>query len=217
VYKEKDINKFLQYLKNINYNGDEIEIIVVDGDNGSTINSITIEDIIKLSCAKGRANQMNEGAKKATGEILLFLHADTYLPKNAIALIINTLSSHTISAGAFDLDFDTDNKKIKTIAKVASWRSRKTQLPYGDQAIFIKRKVFERVKGYENYLLMEDINLMQKLKKKKFQIKILDQKVITSAKKWEENGVVKNTLRNWLLIGLYFCGIHPNRLAKYYK
>jgi rSAM/selenodomain-associated transferase 2 len=160
---------------------------------------------------------MNEGAKKATGEILLFLHADTYLPKNAIALIINTLSSHTISAGAFDLDFDTDNKKIKTIAKVASWRSRKTQLPYGDQAIFIKRKVFERVKGYENYLLMEDINLMQKLKKKKFQIKILDQKVITSAKKWEENGVVKNTLRNWLLIGLYFCGIHPNRLAKYYK
>jgi len=160
---------------------------------------------------------MNEGANKATGDFLLFLHADTFLPKNAIALICETLSSHTISAGAFDLDFDTQDKKIKTIAKVASWRSRKTRLPYGDQAIFIKRKVFQRVKGYENFLLMEDVNLMQKLKKNHFEIKILDQKVITSARKWEENGLVKNTLRNWLLISLYFCGIHPNKLAKFYK
>ncbi len=160
---------------------------------------------------------MNKGSNKASGDYLLFLHADTYLPRDAYSLIINTLSSPTISAGAFDLDFDTDDKKLKTLAKIASWRSRKTKLPYGDQAIFIKRKVFERVKGYESYMLMEDINLMQKLKKKHFNIKILDQKVITSAKKYEVNGVVKNTLRNWLLQALYFCGINPNRLAKFYK
>ena len=189
----------------------------MDGNDGSTINTITIEDIIKLSSKKGRANQMNEGSKKATGEFLLFLHADTYLPKSAISLIIDTLSNHTISAGAFDLDFDTTDRKIKNIAKIASWRSRKTRLPYGDQAIFIKSKVFQRIKRYENYMLMEDINLMQKLKKKKFQIKILDQKVITSAKKYEVNGIVKNVLRNWLLQTLYFCGINPNRLAKFYK
>ena len=100
---------------------------------------------------------------------------------------------------------------------MASWRSRKTRLPYGDQAIFIKKETFEKLRGYENIALMEDINLMQKLKRKKFKIKILKQKVTTSARKYEKNGLLYNVLRNWILLSLYFLGVSPNKIAKFYN
>jgi len=170
---------------------------------------------IKISSKKGRANQMNEGAKVASSEILLFLHADTLLPNEACALITETLND--ADAGAFDLSFDSNNLFLKTIAKVASWRSRLTKLPYGDQAIFIKKDVFHTLNGYEDLPLMEDVNLMQKLKKYNYKINILPQKVITSARKWENSGIIYITVRNWILISLYYCGVHPNKLAKYYK
>ena len=122
-----------------------------------------------------------------------------------------------VVAGAFDLDFDTQKSTLKFIAKVASWRSRKTRLPYGDQAIFIRKEVFERVGGYENIALMEDVNLMQKLKKEKLKIEIINQKVTTSPRRYEKNGILFNLLKNWVLISLYFLGANPNKLAKFYK
>ena len=158
---------------------------------------------------------MNTGAKTATCEILLFLHADTVLPNKACDLIRAVLTYK--DAGAFDLSFDTNNYFLKVIAKVASWRSRLTQLPYGDQAIFIKKEVFHTLNGYENIPLMEDVNLMQKIKKYNYKIQILPQKVITSARKWENSGVVYTTVRNWILIVLYYCGVSPSKLEKYYK
>jgi len=158
---------------------------------------------------------MNAGAKIATSEILLFLHADTLLPNKACDLIIEVLKDK--DAGAFDLSFDSDNIFLKTIAKVASWRSRITRLPYGDQAIFIKKDVFHTLNGYENLSLMEDVNLMQKLKKYNYKIQILPQKVLTSARKWENSGIIYTTVRNWILITLYYCGVSPSKLAKYYK
>ena len=160
---------------------------------------------------------MNAGAKIASSEILLFLHADTILPNHAFERIHETLKSNLIAGGAFDLSFDTNKIALKIIAKVASLRSRLTKLPYGDQAIFIKKEIFEKVNGYEDMLLMEDVNLMQKLKRQNYQIKILNQKIITSARKWENSGIVYTTVRNWILIGLYYCGVHPNKLAKFYK
>jgi len=163
---------------------------------------------------------MNAGAKIASCDILLFLHADTLLPNNALGYINETLqadSEDSIVAGAFDLGFDTQKIALKTIAKVASWRSRLIKLPYGDQAIFIKKDIFEQVNGYEELQLMEDVNLMQKLKIHNYKIKILNQKVITSARKWENSGIIYTTLRNWILISLYFMGVHPNKLARFYK
>jgi len=160
---------------------------------------------------------MNEGAKVATGEILLFLHADTLLPHNALKEIHAILEKETIVAGAFDLSFDTKNVFLKLIAKVASLRTRITKLPYGDQAIFIKKKTFHELKGYEDIPLMEDIHLMQKIKAQNYKIKIIEKKVITSTRKWQESGIIYTTLRNWFLQLLYFFGVHPNKLSKYYK
>ncbi len=160
---------------------------------------------------------MNEGARYATSEVLLFLHVDTVLPRDALLHVRETLSDKNIIAGAFDFDFDADKKGLKLIAKVASWRLRKTKLPYGDQAIFIKKEIFEEIGGYADIALMEDVNLMQKLKNKNYKIKIINQKVITSARKYEKNGIIYNMLRNWILIGLYFLGVNPDKLARFYK
>ncbi len=160
---------------------------------------------------------MNEGAKHASSEVLLFLHVDTVLPKNALLHVKEVLKQKDVVAGAFDLDFDTKKKSLKFIAKVASWRSKKTGLPYGDQAIFIKKDIFERVGGYENIALMEDVNLMQKLKKQKLKIQIINHKVITSPRRYEKNGILFNLLKNWVLISLYLVGVNSNKLAKFYK
>jgi len=160
---------------------------------------------------------MNEGAQIASGDVLLFLHADTILPDNAFDLIKESFLDKNIKAGAFDLSFSNTRIAFKIIAFIASMRSRLTRLPYGDQAIFIKKDVFEAVGKYENITLMEDVNLMQKLKEVKLKIKILPEKVITSSRQWENKGIVYTTLRNWILISLYFCNIDPNKLEKYYK
>ena len=160
---------------------------------------------------------MNEGAKHASCEVLLFLHVDTVLPKNALLHVREVLKQKGVVAGAFDLDFDTKKRSLKFIAKVASCRSRKTRLPYGDQAIFIKKEIFEKVGAYEDIALMEDLNLMQKLKKKSLKIKIINHKVITSPRRYEDNGIFFNLLKNWVLLGLYFVGVNPDKLAKFYK
>lgn len=213
---EKNINEFLGKIIN-NKTLDNYEIIVVDGNGTSSLDLITHENIIKLSSHKGRAIQMNKGATCSSTNNLLFLHADTTLSDFALLHVREALSDETISAGAFDLDFETDKKALKVVAKIASWRSRRTRLPYGDQAIFIKKEVFERVGGYTDISLMEDVNLMQKLKRQHCKIKILRQKVLTSPRKYEDNGIVINILRNWSLLGLYFMGVSPDTLEKFYK
>lgn len=212
VYKEQNINNFLKQFLNHCY----FELIVVDGDGLSTVERIQsqVRDITTISSQKGRANQMNCGAKLAKGEMLLFLHADTYLPNNALDEIEK--SSQKYVAGAFDFKFDTQKIILKIISTIASLRSRVTRIPYGDQAIFIKKDVFEALGGYEDILLMEDVALMRKLKKHKHKINILNSKVTTSARKWEERGIIYTTLRNWVLILLYLIGVKPNALARFY-
>ncbi len=216
VYREQNINLHLESLLN-NPSYKQEEIIIVDGDNSSTIKNIQNDNVLKIDSKKGRANQMNEGARIAQGDILLFLHADTLLPNNAFDLIEESFEDKYIKAGAFDLSFSNNSLAFKIIAFTASIRSRLTRLPYGDQAIFIKKDIFEAVGKYENITLMEDVNLMQKLKNAEVKIKILSEKVITSSRKWEDKGIVYTTLRNWVLISLYFLNIDPNKLEKYYK
>ena len=169
-----------------------------------------------LNTKKGRANQMNVGALNANGEILLFLHADTILPLNAIEEIFEILSDKNISAGAFDLSFDSNSYMLKLISFVASLRSRFTKIPYGDQAIFIRKEVFKEINMYENIDIMEDINLMQKLKKQNHKIKILKSKVITSAIKYEKNGILFTSIKNIILSSLYYIGVDAKKLARFY-
>jgi rSAM/selenodomain-associated transferase 2 len=218
VYNENRINEIIDSIIT-NETSITYEIIVIDTPEANTINSIENPQVKTFTAPKGRAYQMNAGFKHAQGEFLLFLHADTQLPANALELVVKTLERPSpYDAGAFDIAFDSNNPVMEKIAMLASKRSRFFNIAFGDQAIFVKKEVFENIGGYKHIMLMEDINFMQKLRRKKHKIKLLDEKVITSARRYEE---AKHPLlisaRNLMLQLLYFCGIDPNSLAKFYK
>jgi uncharacterized protein len=197
-----------------------LEIIVVDGDSEeSTLNHFPSQypyALKGIQSPQGRGIQMNAGAQIAKGQILLFLHADTDLPDKALHLIIHTCKQSSYAGGAFDLAIASPRWSLKLIGKVASWRSRLTRIPYGDQAIFMRKDIFEQVQGYPDIPLMEDVALMQRLKQHGYPIHILSQTVKVSARRWEKEGIVRCTLRNWSLILLYSLGIHPETLARWY-
>ena len=193
------------------------EVIVVDGDQqGGTIRIIQDKDVIAITTEKGRGRQMNAGAAVARGEILIFLHADTTLPDNALGKISQTLQDRDYVGGAFDLKIDSDRLFLKYISARASLRSRWNRIPYGDQAIFIRKKYFDQIGGYKEIPLMEDVDLMRRIKKDGKQIVILPDKVRTSARRWESEGALYTTLRNQILVRLFYLGVSPHRLAKYY-
>ncbi|MGD1851078.1 MAG: TIGR04283 family arsenosugar biosynthesis glycosyltransferase [Cyanophyceae cyanobacterium] len=205
------------------------EVIVVDGDREeSTLKAIrpflgAMDRFprVPVHCViseKGRGNQMNYGAEKAIAPILLFLHVDTKLPPQALEKILSKLNqSREIAAGAFDLSIESSRWIFKMIGKVSSWRSRITRIPYGDQGIFIRREVFEAVGGFENVPLMEDVTLMRSLKKQHIKICFLSDPVCTSARRWEREGIIRCTLRNWCLITLYLLGVKPQFLSQFYR
>ena len=197
------------------FTGFDYEIIVVQA--SLPLNSKLIENkILVIQSEKGRAKQMNAGAKLVSKDILIFLHDDTYLPKKAASEIAKTFQDLSLAAGAFDLQIDHPGFLYQLISWVSSKRSRLTKIPYGDQAIFIRRNVFEEIGGYETIPLMEDVSLMRRLKREKHSIVILPSKAVTSAKRWKKKGLVYGTFRNWILLLLYTCGIPPHKLAKFY-
>lgn len=218
VYHESsEINRSLRQLSTLKTKN-PFEIIVVDGDpKESTLKVIKVNNIRKLKSAKGRARQMNFGAKKAKGSILLFLHADTELPKNGLLEIQNVLNNDKIKAGAFDLGFNTPKLMMKIIAKVSSWRSRITRIPYGDQTFFIRKDYFWKIGGFKEIPLMEDVELMKRIRKQGDKISIISDTVKTSSRRWEEEGLVYTTLRNWGLTIFYFFGVSPKILVRFYR
>lgn len=195
-----------------------VEIIVIDGDvQGNTIKAVTADRVIVNTSSRGRGNQLNAGASIATGMILLFLHADTLLPKGAFSLIASAMAPDSIVAGAFDLEIDSDRYAFRLIDRVASFRSRVTRIPYGDQAIFIRNNYFKEIGGFQNIPIMEDVELMQRIKRRQGVIHIIKQRVKTSPRRWEAEGIVRGTLRNWLLLTFYFLGVAPEKLSKFYQ
>jgi rSAM/selenodomain-associated transferase 2 len=193
------------------------EIIVVDGDaRGGTINAIENDRIIKLTAPKGRAVQMNVGAEHARGDILIFLHADSRLPPNALGKVANVLENGKYLAGAFDLAIDSDRLLLKYIGARARLRSRLNRIPYGDQAIFMRKAYFHEIGRFKEIPLMEDIDLMRRIKRRGDRIFILPDRVKTSPRQWEKHGIVRTTLMNQVLVALYYLGVSPHRLARYY-
>jgi len=197
---------------------DAVEIIVADGDSaGSTVRAISHPGIITAVAEKGRGSQMNRGAILATGHILLFLHADTFLPPNAFACIRKCMEVTRHAGGAFDLGIDSKRKIFRITERYVAWRTRLTRIPFGDQAIFVRRDYFERIGGYRDIPIMEDVDLMRRIRQRGDAICVVPEKVITSARRWERDGIVFGTLRNWMLQALYCCGVAPERLARFYR
>jgi len=195
----------------------EAEILVIDGDPaGGTLQAIIGDDVQKIRSPRGRGRQMNEGARAAGGEVLLFLHADTILPSDALGLVAAALGDEKVVGGAFDLAFSSERPAFKVIAAVASLRSRLTRVPFGDQAIFLRRDYFRQIGGYREIPLMEDVELMGRIRRRGDRIVFIDRPVRTSPRRWEQEGLLRCTLRNWLLQILYLCGVSPERLARYY-
>lgn len=212
--EEKNLHETLQSL-NLTHNE---ELIVVDG--GSTDGSVSIAQRFTdkvFVTKKGRGNQMNVGAEKAEGNILLFLHADCILPAGAFDMICQALQNNTVAAGAFDLSIDHPSFRFRIIEFGANLRSHVTAIPYGDQGIFMSKETFNRIGGYADIPLMEDIELLRRLKKIG-RIVFISPPIKTSPRRWLKEGPVYTTLRDWTIALSYrFLNVSPERLIKHYK
>jgi len=195
----------------------QTEIIVVDG--GSQDRTVKIArsmGVRVLETAACKATQMNTGAAVAAGDVLLFLHADTRLPENFETCVAAALAQDNVCAGAFSLGIDSGAGGLRLIERVANWRSRFFQLPYGDQALFVSRSLFHEIGGYPDYPIMEDFELVRRLKRKG-KIVVLPESVRTSARRWENFGIVKTWLLNQIIVIAYYLGISPQRLSEWYR
>jgi len=215
--EQQRINQTIKKIYGHGFQG-VLEIVVVDGSaDKSTIHCIEYKEVTTVSSIPGRGCQMNAGANLATGKILLFLHCDTVLPDNGLNQISHIMKNKSVKAGAFDLSIDGKGIVYRIIEKTASFRSRITGIPYGDQAIFIRDDFFSKIGKYREIPIMEDVDLMMKIKKQKGKLHILESRVKTSARRWKTEGLLFCTLRNWALLSLFFLGIKPEKLVEFYK
>ena len=193
------------------------EVIVVDGGSSDTTLALAEKYGCRIIASpKGRGKQMNLGAGQAQGEVLLFLHADTLLPANFPELILATVTRPGISSGAFSLAIDSSLRSLATIAYLANLRSRFLHLPYGDQGLFTTRGMFNAIGGFPEMEIMEDFVFMRKIKKEG-KIVILPERATTSARRWQNIGILRTTLINQLIVCGYSLGVPPARLVKWYR
>lgn len=197
-------------------NAKNVEIIVADGGSSDGTPEIAKSlDLRVIFSTMGRATQMNAGAAAATGDILLFLHADTLLPEGFDTWVRQALAKAGTVGGAFELKIDAPLPSLRLVEKGVNWRSRFLQMPYGDQAIFLKTATFNEMGGFRDLPVMEDFEFVRRLKKQG-RIEIVPQAVLTSARRWQQLGVLKTTAINQILIIAYFLGVSPDRLAFWY-
>ena len=193
------------------------EVIRVDG--GSKDDTIKIAqslDVKIISSFPGRAVQMNTGAVAATGEILLFLHADTCLPTGFDNMVRTALQQPGTVAGAFKLRIDASLLSLRWVEWGINVRSHFYQMPYGDQGIFLTKAVFQQIGGFPELPIMEDFELMRRLKRIG-RIVIIPTPVVTSARRWLQKGVFKTTLLNQIVIIAYLLGVSPERICRWYR
>jgi rSAM/selenodomain-associated transferase 2 len=192
------------------------ELIIVDG--GSSDRTAEICNRLGatvLSSPRGRGLQMNHGARQTTGDVLLFLHADTRLPGSAFGDILRALRNPQCVGGRFDVKLDGAHWMLGVIGAMISLRSRLSRVATGDQAIFVRREIFTELGGYPDIPLMEDVAFSQALKRRGA-VACLRSRVVTSARRWEREGIWGTILKMWMLKSLYLVGISPVRLKRYY-
>jgi rSAM/selenodomain-associated transferase 2 len=195
-----------------------LEIVVVDGDPaGDTINSLSRKEVITLTASGGRAGQMNAGAAEASQGILLFLHADTALPPGGPAEVARSVRELGYRAGAFDLDLVSDRPLVRLISAAGRLRSRLTRVPFGDQAQFFERDYFRELGGFKDMPLMEDVEIMRRIRRRGDEIRILELRARTSARRYEQQGPLRRMLGNWTIQLLYLLGRPPEKLARRYR
>jgi rSAM/selenodomain-associated transferase 2/rSAM/selenodomain-associated transferase 1 len=191
-----------------------VERIVVDGGSRDRTQAIALSWGAKVVRAPtGRARQMNAGAKSAGGDLLLFLHADTRLPAAFADTVRYALTIPGVVAGAFEFRLDATSPGLRLIERIANWRSRLLQLPYGDQGIFLRSSLFREGGGFRDIPIMEDFEFIQRLKKYG-RILTVPAPAVTSARRWEKLGTWKATWVNEVALIAYYLGVSPERILR---
>jgi rSAM/selenodomain-associated transferase 2 len=187
------------------------EVIVVDGasDDGTAQAARALCDRL-IEAPRGRASQMNAGARAATGQAIVFLHADTRLPADAQAWIAVSLEKHLW--GRFDVAIEGAHPLLRVVACAMNFRSRLTGIATGDQAIFVRKDAFE---GFPDIALMEDI-AFSKAMRRRGRPACLTSRAMTSGRRWERRGVLRTIFLMWRLRLMYFLGAEPDDLARLY-
>lgn len=217
--EERALLPTLMSLESANFD----EIIVVDGGSRDQTQSILksyqasvqSRPIRVIESPPGRARQMNAGAAESRADVLVFLHADTRLPSDARSAIETVTSNPEFVGGRFDVQFEQDQGYAWLISRMMNLRSRWSCVSTGDQALFVRREVFQQLGGFEDIPIMEDIEFSTRLKKVG-KIASLRSKVVTSFRRWEQTGPLRTIIKMWSLRFLYWIGVRPHTLNQYY-
>lgn len=197
--------------------GSSVEVIVVDG--GSSDGTPGIASSLGarvLTCPPSRAGQMNAGAAAATGELLVFLHADTRLPEGFDACVRGTLLKPRVIAGCFELCYGSPLKRLRWIERTANFRARSRQLPYGDQAIFLRADTFRELGGFPDLPVMEDLAFVRTLRRRG-RIEVVPKPAVSSPRRYLRRGPLTTSLITKLAIAAYRVGVPPSRIAEWYN
>jgi len=193
------------------------EIIVVDG--GSTDSTASVARrmaTLVITSKSGRARQMNAGAKKATGDLLLFMHADNKLTLESFERMKKIITTDGSAGGAFSLQIESEKTSLKVISLLATWRSKYLNLVYGDQAIFVRADIFQKMGGFSPLPICEDLDFFRRLGRQG-KVVLLEEKTHTSARRWNAEGIFYTTLRNITIGSLFLLGFSPQTLSKWYS
>ncbi len=213
--EEAGIDAVVDHARVVGY-GLDVEIVVVDGDPaGATLRALSRPGVTGLTAPAGRASQQNAGAAAARGENLLFLHADTRLPAGAFQAAAAALAAGA-TLGAFSLAIRSGHPWLRLVAAGANLRSRLFFLPYGDQAFFTRREAFFALGGFPDIPVMEDVAYARAVARAGGRVAVLPGRAVTSARRYEAEGVFRATARNLALLALYGLGVSPGRLARHY-
>ena len=198
---------------------DGVEVIVADGGStDGTQRAVEARAHAQWVRAKetGRAQQMNAGAERATGDVFLFLHADTFLPANGLTLIRESLRTPEVVGGRFRLGLSENAMGFRLVALMSTMRSRYLGITYGDQGIYVRRETFEAVGGFPRLRLFEDSEFCKRVARMgKFAM--LDAEVCTSTRRWRERGFVRTVVEMWVLRLLYTCSVSEVTLIRWYR
>ncbi len=193
-----------------------VEVIVADGGSTDETREIALSrGAVTIESPRGRGLQMDSGAASATGDVILFLHADTVLPLKWFDALSRAMEDKETVAGAFSLSIGSSKFFFRLMERMVKIRSKRLGLIYGDQAIFVRKKSFLEAGGFKRLPLMEDVDCVKRLRRLG-KVVLLDERVTTSSRRWDAGGALKNSFRNLAFLFLYFSGVSHERLYRWY-